>query len=214
MLKYYWYRLVEQLDSLSLYVRLGIFVGVYIVVSLIFYILWVSPVMSQTGSIQTKTEQAQRQHRVLEAKAKNYRQQTQQEQKAKLEQLEKRLADIEQQLEAYRNSLLAPKDLASILEAILHQEPNVEVHRLQKQGSKKVSLLSKKGKKKQSSSHIYRVSYGIEYQGDFYNTFNYMQRLQNLPWHMYWQSLQYRVVNYPRAEVKLKVDALVDRGAS
>lgn len=210
MLKYYLQQLIERLDGLGLPIRLGIFIGLYLVISLVFYLFLVSPAWSQISRVNSKISQAKNQKTVLQAHAKSYQYTNSKEQKKRIKELEEQLADIKEQLKQYKNSLLAPKHLASILKSILQQEPTVEVKRLQKKSSSKVTL--KNNNKNKNQNNIQRMNYQIEYTGDYANTYNYLQRLKKLPWHIFWQSMTYRVMDYPTANVKLTIATLVEEG--
>lgn len=53
----------------------------------------------------------------------------------------------------------------------------------------------------QNIKNIYKHSMQIEFRGNFFNTLNYLNRLENLSWRLYWDSLEYKVLEYPEANV-------------
>lgn len=53
-------------------------------------------------------------------------------------------------------------------------------------------------------SKIYKHDFQIEFKSTYLNTMNYLSRLEALPWHIYWESLDYHVETYPDAQVTLK----------
>lgn len=211
MLKYYIQQLLERLDGLKWPIRLAIFVGVYLIISAVIYWLLVAAIVKQADHISKHIDSAQEQHTILEAKAKQYKNQTTQQQDAKLERLENKLSELQQQLDQYQNSLLAPKHLAIILKSMLQQEPNVSIKRLQRQSAERVKVKNKKGKQSKQSS-VYRLTYSIQYQGDFESTLRYIKQLKQLPWHIFWNQMTYQVSRYPSADVELQIATLVDRG--
>lgn len=210
MLKYYINQLFEYLDGLQLSARLAIFIGVYIVVSVMFYWFSVAGTLTQIEDVNQQIRMLKHQNIVLKAHAQRFQDSTTQEQKEKITKFENKLSKARETLNQYKNSILAPKQLVIILESILKQEPNVTVKRLQKQGSEKLKV----GKNNQNidAENIERLRYSIEYTGDFMNTYDYMQRLKQLPWHIFWERMNYRVKDYPRAHIKLKIAALIDQG--
>lgn len=44
----------------------------------------------------------------------------------------------------------------------------------------------------------------VKFQADYFSTMQYLSRLEKLPWPIYWDSLQYTVQAYPKADVILK----------
>ncbi len=51
---------------------------------------------------------------------------------------------------------------------------------------------------------IFQHALEIKFQADYFSTIKYLSRLENLPWHVYWDSLSYKVLTYPKAEVTVK----------
>lgn len=55
---------------------------------------------------------------------------------------------------------------------------------------------------------IYEYNLKIEFQSDYFNTLDYLIRLEKLPWPIYWDSIEYKVLSYPKADVILKMHVL------
>lgn len=55
----------------------------------------------------------------------------------------------------------------------------------------------------------YEYAIEVKFQSDYFNTIKYITRLEKLPWNLYWDSLTYRVLNYPKAEVTLRLHAFL-----
>lgn len=62
-----------------------------------------------------------------------------------------------------------------------------------------------------SLKNIYKHILQIEFQGDYNNTITYLRRLESLPWRIYWDTMEYRVTQYPAATVVLKLYTLSDQ---
>ena len=50
---------------------------------------------------------------------------------------------------------------------------------------------------------VYRTELTLVISGSFNDIFNYMQKLDNMPWYYFWQSMSYEVTKYPEATVVL-----------
>lgn len=48
----------------------------------------------------------------------------------------------------------------------------------------------------------------LNFVSGYFQTINYLTRLEKLPWHFYWDNLSYKVVKYPQAEVIIKFHVL------
>jgi MSHA biogenesis protein MshJ len=51
---------------------------------------------------------------------------------------------------------------------------------------------------------VYQHVLEIKFQSDYFSTIQYMSRLEKLPWAVYWDNLDYKVLTYPKAEVTIK----------
>lgn len=51
----------------------------------------------------------------------------------------------------------------------------------------------------------------IEFRANYFDTIAYLNRLEKLPWHLYWDSLEYKVTKYPEANVIIQVYVLSNK---
>jgi MSHA biogenesis protein MshJ len=49
--------------------------------------------------------------------------------------------------------------------------------------------------------NIQQHKLAIEFHANYFDTMAYLKRLERLPWHLYWDSLEYKVTKYPEADV-------------
>jgi MSHA biogenesis protein MshJ len=52
---------------------------------------------------------------------------------------------------------------------------------------------------------IYQNKIILEFHANFFDTIAYLARLEKLPWHLYWDSLEYKVMKYPDADVVVQL---------
>lgn len=60
---------------------------------------------------------------------------------------------------------------------------------------------------------IFKYTLLMQITSDYFHTISFLTKLESLKWHLYWDSIEYRVTAYPLAEVTLKFYVLVDRSA-
>jgi len=53
-------------------------------------------------------------------------------------------------------------------------------------------------------SALFQHPLQLQFKGDYFNTLAYLDRLEKLPWELYWDSLEYRVDAYPEATITVK----------
>ena len=59
-----------------------------------------------------------------------------------------------------------------------------------------------------SAGSIMQHTMQIDFLASYFNTIDYLERLEKLPWRLYWDTLDYRVGKYPQAEVLVKFHVL------
>ena len=51
----------------------------------------------------------------------------------------------------------------------------------------------------------------MTFEGDFFNTLNYLQALEKTSWPIFWDQLTYTVTEYPKAKIVLRVHTLSEQ---
>ncbi len=52
-----------------------------------------------------------------------------------------------------------------------------------------------------SLQRIDKQSMELSFRGSYFNTIAFLEHLEQLPWHLYWERLDYQVLTYPEAKV-------------
>ena len=127
--------------------------------------------------------------------------------KTKLQEIEIDLKNREES--AVKNKDLSqsvsPQTVTKVLQDLLASKYNLVLLQLQNLPSK-VVLLS------QSNLKVVEHSMIIKFQGDYFSTMNYLQAIESLPWRISWDRLEYKVIEYPTAEVTLQIHILSNQG--
>lgn len=61
---------------------------------------------------------------------------------------------------------------------------------------------------KPQGSGVYKHGVVLNLRGDYFRVLALMKSLENLSWKFYWESLDYKVTEYPKAEIELRVFTL------
>lgn len=64
------------------------------------------------------------------------------------------------------------------------------------------------GEPQTSPSMITQHTIQLDFLGNYFSSIDYLARLEKLPWHVYWDTLEYKVLKYPQAEVIVKLYVL------
>lgn len=119
------------------------------------------------------------------------------------------VAALQSRLKDATGELISPQDMARFLEQLLVQESQLTMLRLQ---TLDVKPLLAGGADTTSSPLqqpvLHRHGFAIEFSGSYLATLNYLEALESLPWRIFWDSVSYEVLDYPKSIVRLKLHTL------
>lgn len=127
----------------------------------------------------------------------------------RLAKLEAELAGQETAAKALEMTLIEPGEVAVLLERMLGKVSGLTLVRLQGLASEPLADAKKPVPGKEPEGmRIYRHSFEIEFEGDYFSTLNYLKVLQALPWRFFWDRLEYEVKSHPAALIRLRLHTL------
>jgi MSHA biogenesis protein MshJ len=157
---------------------------------------------------------------------------------AEIDQLQIILRDVEEKLSGVSQSLVAAENLPRILESVFHQTQGLELISIETLAAQEMMLAqitavetpvvqtsssaSSVGlvpdlttppptpvqESKPQGSGVYKHGVVLHLRGDYFQVLALMKSLENLSWKFYWESLDYKVIDYPDAEIELRVFTL------
>lgn len=125
--------------------------------------------------------------------------------KAQLETLKKNIKVKEELLNNKENTLvsnstelLSSHQTSKVLYDLLINNNKLNLLQLKNTPPKEV-LLPK------SNLKVFEHGVMIKFSGDYFSTMNYLQAIEKLPWKIFWDKLEYKVTQYPTAEITLYI---------
>lgn len=133
--------------------------------------------------------------------------------------LRKQLADIDQNMQGLQKGLVPAERMAKLLEEVLSKSRGLQlvslrtlpVQRFENPAAAPAPKPGDKGAKpepKEPERSIYQHSFEISLQGSYADLHDYLARLEQLPWHMFWGRINFETGQYPRLGVTLTVHTL------
>ncbi|MBS1144442.1 MAG: hypothetical protein H6R14_1848 [Proteobacteria bacterium] len=133
--------------------------------------------------------------------------------KAELAALGEQRDKLDEQLRQLGNELVRPEEMNSLLERLLARHAGLRLISLKTLAPQ--SILAEKepakqadGKPVERSFDLYRHGVEIRLEGSYSQLQAYLVQLEKLPQRLLWGKLNYRVIEYPRAEMTLTVYTL------
>lgn len=124
---------------------------------------------------------------------------------ARITELETQLAAQDAQFEAQLGRLVRPQQAAPLLRDVLGQFPNLRLLGLEAAPGE--ALLPDSTR----TARIVRYDLNLRVEGSYLAALDYLQRLEQLPWTLFWDGLSLDVREYPRNEIQLTVYTLGQR---
>ena len=137
------------------------------------------------------------------------------EQKNRIRQLNNDIAEVEARLTGLARGLIAADDLPRILQEMLAQTSGLVLEQVQTLPVEELSLVARQnaGTAEQVTAGVFKHSVVLRVSGRYFELLEFLQRLETSSWRFYWEQLDYRVSDYPNADVLLRVYTLgTDRG--
>ncbi len=122
--------------------------------------------------------------------------------KKNLAKLQQSIAELKYKLSTANKKFTPPQLMATVLRDILSRNRQLHLIKLENKPTTPFTLVS------DQSPWVYRHSLVITLQGSYFDTLNYLQSLEESPWRINWDMINYQVINYPTAEINIRVYTL------
>jgi len=111
-------------------------------------------------------------------------------------------------IEQLTGNLIPAKKMVQVLEDVLRQSSSLQLVKVQ---SLPVRLLIREGETQEtlvSDDRLYLHAVELQLRGDYFETLSYLRALEELPWQVIWDQLEYQVDGYPQADIRLRINTL------
>ncbi|RTZ14307.1 MSHA biogenesis protein MshJ [Vibrio aquaticus] len=114
---------------------------------------------------------------------------------------------LSQQLAEIVENLIAPSEMAQLLEEVLAGSKGLHLVSLESMAAE--PIISHSANQSASSYYVHPVR--LEMTGNYFSIVSYLEALESLPVKYYWRTFQYSVEEYPAARLVLEVYTLGTR---
>jgi MSHA biogenesis protein MshJ len=200
----------------------------FVAMALVGYVadaLWVTPAYKQWAQARTRHDTAsaglQRLHDDVARQGAESRAQEQQ-QKRDLDQLRERVQRTDAELHQVGSSLIPAADMLPVLERMLAQVGGLRLRAMQSLGRTELvgtalpaataasaaGATSALSAKLDAGPVLYRHGFELTLEGSYADLLAYLQALEAMPQHVLWGGVQFKVEQYPRALLTLRLYTL------
>jgi MSHA biogenesis protein MshJ len=216
--------IAEKIDGLSVRERAMVFIG-FIVLTFALFDMFLLTSLENTqkktiAEINRKNAERMTLITQLDVSIKQGQEDPEVKNVAKLQTLRSKLINVQADLESSTQNLVSPKEMAKILETVLHKTGGLRLNNLRSLGA--TPLIEKKETKTDeiintdnesrltadNLDNAYKHGLRIEFRGDYLTTLNYLRELEGLEWGFFWDGFELNVADYPDANSSIEIFTL------
>jgi MSHA biogenesis protein MshJ len=179
-------------------------------------LLW-SPLGVSTKALQNQLNQLQQQRQGLQMQRLDISAQLMQDPdrnvRQQLDAVRTRINTQNQKMQALMIGLIPPGNMSTALRDLLNQRKRLKVVALANDPAVRAFAKLHKAadpNEKSELAPVYKHGLTLILKGSYFDVLDYLQAVESLPWHFFWERLDYRVAHYPEAEVTIRVYTLGD----
>jgi len=122
------------------------------------------------------------------------------------------LSNHQQQLDEEIDKLVEPSKITDLLRSLLVESTGLTLVSLNNEAVTAIIVNQTKNNQNQINSDLaiqfYEHAATIKFRGHYQQLYDYLKALEDSPWGLYWDQLEYVVSNYPSAEISLRVHTI------
>jgi len=213
-------QLTQNFDQQPIRMRLMLTFIAIVFIYLVFELFWYTSNQQQIKSISQKIEVLQKETEQFVTVQQQYNQsiflKRNDPKNIKLAKLNRQLVKIRKELTDKTLNLIPPEDMAQVVQTIIDSSQSLKLEYLSKQQTVALAEQDNPSKKraakakqsKQNPIQLYRHSMKIVLKGDYQSTYLFLQKLEKMEKKVAFDSFEYQVKTYPKAEILLVVSTL------
>jgi MSHA biogenesis protein MshJ len=122
--------------------------------------------------------------------------------------LERELAALNSRVVERTQALIPPDEMARVLKKLLPQGRDPRLVRVTSLPAEPLVEAEGEEQLPDAPGHVYRHGVEVELRGSYLSTLRYLEAVEQLPWRLFWEGLEYEVLEYPEARIVLTVRTL------
>lgn len=200
-------KLAERIDAWQLRERVMLLIAAVALVYLLVDSLGFQPVIEEHRSLLEEVEEKELRLDVLRARSSYALGEPADDQPPSLEEMRDELGMFGERLQSRLDGMLSPDKAASVLERVMTEEDGLVLNAL---STRRVPLTSARDGEGERATlgDVDRYEFELRLEGGYLATLRYLRTLEDLPWKVFWKSVTFATIGYPRGRVDLDIYTL------
>lgn len=215
--------IATKFNTLEKRERLLIALTCIVLVIVVFFVTFIEPLIKKSSSLGAQIDQKERMLSTRQAEMDAYTRalsvDPSESVRVEVTELEKTDKQVTSILQKRSVNLMDPVQMGQVLETVLGDKQGIVLQRLSSLPVQPLRLSSDAEVEPESSAKegaplstsnapVYSHGFEVELRGGYSDIYDYLRHLEGLSSSFFWDSLEYKVSEYPDSEVTLRVHTL------
>jgi MSHA biogenesis protein MshJ len=217
-----WRRYAAKVDALPQRERALVFVTVMAAVIFVAYALFIDPLVARKKALAAQAVQQQAELQVMRGNIQALKNRLAAPDAANLarrDAVQRQIVEIDVKLKDMQTSLVPAQTMRAVLQEMLARNPRLQL--IAVQTLPVMPLIEKRDKTEKSpaarqpnlkpttaENGVFKHGVHITLQGSYADMYDYLARLETLPWHMFWSRASLSAADYPRLTMTVTIYTL------
>jgi MSHA biogenesis protein MshJ len=213
-MKEQWQKLASRFDALQERQRLLGMMGAIVVLLLLFYLLALESQLTARRRLTQQIAEARLSTSLLQQQLKGQQIKGDPDavRKAERDSLRNQLADIDRSMAEVQRGLVPAERTAKLLEEVLARSRGLQLISLRtlpvQRFDPRGTTAEGKAASKDAERQLYQHGFEITLQGSYADVHDYLARVEQLPWQMFWARINVNTEEHPKLTVSLTVQTV------
>jgi MSHA biogenesis protein MshJ len=212
-------RYADGIDAMALRERAMFFGAVALVLMTLLQVFLLDPVSSRRNQLSAQVTQQEEETKAIQARIQTLIRPDAPDRDAlnrdKLKSLRAQMEQLDRQFEQQQSQFVAPAKMAAMLDSVIVKNRNlklISLHNLPPtslaEPAAGVSTGAPGGPRATGAREVFRHAVELSVSGSYFDLLDYLDALERLPQHVFYDGFELRVAQYPRSVLKLTVYTL------
>ena len=220
-----WRTYADKIDALSLRERAMVFIAAVVIVVFMLNIVFIGPPLARKNALSPRMAQQQTELQALQVKIQALEKRRTDPEAANLarrDEIKRQIAGIDETLRDMQSGLVPAQRMNALLQEVLARSPRLQLVALRTLPV--TPLVEKRDKAEKSDapapaprlqdklkageSNVFKHGVQITVQGSYADLYDYLARLEKLPWRMFWSRASLSADDYPRLTLTVTIYTL------
>lgn len=125
-----------------------------------------------------------------------------------LETLVSKKHNIEHEMKRFDNNIISATNMVKVLEDILKSNSKIELVKIENTAQEEIENKDSDLGLASSDQKLYKHSFDIEFLSTYAHTYTFLKEMEQLPWVLIWDRIEYNVEEYPKAKVLITIHTI------